>query len=234
MNNGRCARSYNSNNGGFTLIELLIVVAIIAILVAIALPMFLTAQLRAKAVRAHADMRTLATGLELYFVDYNIFPRGNRYQQSTRIPLPPLVPDRGLILLSTPVAYITRGLLPDPFEALYFQSYGGNPQPSQDPEGFVYYGYSGRGERGTIETEGPPDYRPGTSPSMWYVLQSAGPDRIRYTLGGGVLTYGDEQDFRDILYDPTNGVVSRGSLFRAGGCKVGPGTFAFDLIARDQ
>ncbi len=55
----------------FTLIELLIVVAIIAILAAIAVPNFLEAQTRAKVSRAKADMRTLATGAEVYHIDYS-------------------------------------------------------------------------------------------------------------------------------------------------------------------
>ena len=53
----------------FTLIQLLIVVAIIAILAAIAVPNFLEAQVRAKTARVKADMRTLATGMESYAVD---------------------------------------------------------------------------------------------------------------------------------------------------------------------
>jgi prepilin-type N-terminal cleavage/methylation domain-containing protein len=48
----------------FTLIELLIVVAIIAILAAIAVPNFLEAQVRAKVSRIKADFRSVATGLE--------------------------------------------------------------------------------------------------------------------------------------------------------------------------
>jgi prepilin-type N-terminal cleavage/methylation domain-containing protein len=55
---------------GFTLIELLIVVAIIAILDAIAVPNFLEAQLRAKVSRAKSDMRSVATALEAYRVDH--------------------------------------------------------------------------------------------------------------------------------------------------------------------
>lgn len=53
----------------FTLIELLIVVAIIAILAAIAVPNFLEAQVRSKVSRSLSDLRTVATGLEIYAVD---------------------------------------------------------------------------------------------------------------------------------------------------------------------
>jgi prepilin-type N-terminal cleavage/methylation domain-containing protein len=59
---------------GFTLIELLIVVAIIAILAAIAVPNFLEAQTRSKVSRVMADHRSIATGLEAYYIDNNQYP----------------------------------------------------------------------------------------------------------------------------------------------------------------
>ena len=61
----------------FTLIELLIVVAIIAILAAIAVPNFLEAQVRSKVARCKSDMRNLANALEAYFVDNNKYVTEN-------------------------------------------------------------------------------------------------------------------------------------------------------------
>ncbi len=59
---------------GFTLIELLIVIAIIGILAAIAIPNLLNAVQRGKQKRSMSDARAMATAIEAYAVDYNQYP----------------------------------------------------------------------------------------------------------------------------------------------------------------
>ena len=67
-------RYFHKNAKGFTLIELLIVVAIIGILAAIAIPNLLNAQRRAKISRAAADTKTIVTQTQLFYNDKNAFP----------------------------------------------------------------------------------------------------------------------------------------------------------------
>jgi prepilin-type N-terminal cleavage/methylation domain-containing protein len=123
----------------FTLIELLIVVAIIAILAAIAVPHFLAAQTRAKVSRVRADMRTVATALESYRTDWAVYPssRGancetdpvHRYDGYGRLCRAGF---RTISLrLSTPVAYLTRASIEDPFKGS--ASEGGWPYASENP-----------------------------------------------------------------------------------------------------
>ncbi len=87
----------------FTLIELLIVVAIIGILAAIAVPNFLNAQTRAKISRVKADQKSVATAVEQYRLDNNSYPP----DATNRNPV-------GLYKLTTPVSYMTSIPI-DPF-----------------------------------------------------------------------------------------------------------------------
>ena len=98
---------------GFTLIELLIVVAIIGILAAIAVPNFLNAQMRAKVSRTIADMKSLHTAMEEYRLDHNDYPPD--YDSGT-VPGISGMKDEMLTYsrLTTPVSYMSS--IPfDPF-----------------------------------------------------------------------------------------------------------------------
>ena len=61
------------NEKGFTLIELMIVIAIIGILAAIAIPQFSAYRQRSYNSGAQADLRNAATAQEAYFVDYSSY-----------------------------------------------------------------------------------------------------------------------------------------------------------------
>lgn len=208
---------------GFTLIELLIVVAIIAILAAIAVPNFLEAQTRAKVSRAKSDMRTLVTGLESYYIDNNKFPDVPRNSVVPPIKLGGAYSRAALPRLSTPIAYLTSALMLDPFarptsaasvSATATNYYGyANAQASDKTQDMQAVGVS------TNDTDMAKFQEHG------FVLQSIGPDVVNYAL----LTTDPNQGFpnayarlvaptgtagQNFLYDPTNGTISTGDLVR--------------------
>ena len=110
---------------GFTLIELLIVVAIIAILAAIAVPNFLEARVRSQVSRVKADQRSYGTAIESYYVDWNEYPNdlARLLGQGTNTPYYFATGDlsNAFILeelmwpLSTPVSYVTDAFIREPF-----------------------------------------------------------------------------------------------------------------------
>ena len=61
----------NSRRGGFTLVEIMIVVAIIALLAAIAVPNFLRARKRSQATRVLEDLRMIDSAIDQYAIETN-------------------------------------------------------------------------------------------------------------------------------------------------------------------
>ena len=170
----------------FTLIELLIVVAIIAILAAIAVPNFLEAQTRAKVSRVKGDFSCLATALESYCVDNSRYPPQAEGGENR------------LLLLTSPVAYLTVGRLEDPF------TFAGLRDDDKDK----YYRY-----RNIVELveDGSAGHPPAAAVYKWGVF-SAGPDK---KFIGGKQLFGDNGLLLpETFYDPTNGSVSPGDILR--------------------
>lgn len=188
-------------HNGFTLIELLIVVAIIGILAAIAVPNFLNAQLRAKIARVESDLRALSVAIDSYRLDRNKYPPdwlgmgGGGVQETGFI--------RAMHFLTTPVSYISNVDLEDPF-------YSGPLGDADIPGGNLYtnatyryfcYQY-GWGKAVNHVKDG-------------YIILSYGPDKTEsYGEWAGIAGRGSNWDG---VYAPSNGINSNGDIVRAGG-----------------
>jgi type II secretion system protein G len=207
---------------GFTLIELLIVVAIIAILAAIAVPNFLEAQVRSKVARVSTDIRAIVTALETYHVDNNKYPPSiNPQTSSTYVPRV-----RSYKPLTTPVAYLTSGVQD------VFNTNEGVPAgfSARDQHVLVYWSSDFLVRYAPNGIDGSPnfDQTPRTALILQnypqYVAQGGsnryiGPDKLYL-----VLSYGPDQAF-DVNklpgfpqpiqpYDPSNGTISDGDVVR--------------------
>jgi len=228
MNQFKQKRRQSHVEKAFTLIELLIVVAIIAILAAIAVPNFLEAQTRAKVSRVKADLRTVATALESYAVDNAKYPPTPFTNGQTLVLR--VVPTR----LSTPIAYVSSANFLDPFvnaqlgdfetfspftgDILTYEGFGPDPavdpQGATDPEGYdplagqrYYYNSNLDGRRSlgvqqALEAAIPVE-------GLW-ALASLGPNTTRDF--GPTSLPGNPSVL--IPYDSSNGTISDGDIVR--------------------
>jgi len=185
---------------GFTLIELLIVVAIIGILAAIAIPNFLEAQTRAKVARIKADYHGLATGIEAYHVDHANYPwreNGIYPPQYTQL-------HYRLAGLTTPVAYLTSVDFRDPFIE--------EEVPGGYPDGLLRSQYNYRNHQFWVGMGAMAQLN---GMHLW-VLNSLGPDRTK-NQGLNVEGFARGLTTGTVIYDASNGTVSAGDIPKTGG-----------------
>jgi len=190
----------------FTLIELLIVVAIIGILAAIAIPNFLEAQVRAKVAAVRSDHRNIATALEAYQVDHGSYPA--KFPDWARTPTSAckcgniryetIGPDTPCDLLTTPIAYMSD------FPMDVFQA-GERIDPYS---GWHYYYYWPCGRK-----PNPPFFLLVYPPTYW-MLVSLGPNKIFEPASGPPWPALEFHQWAH--YDSSNGTISYGDLVRMG------------------
>ena len=176
-----------SKSSAFTLIELLIVVAIIGILAAIAVPNFLNAQTRSKVARCYADIRSLSLAFEMYHLDYNGWPffGGNQWYSNIIYPK-----------LTTPIAYMATIPL-DPF------TLKDDPQRPND-HGHFYPAWNVFEVVRAGSLWGGPGVRDAVSHGSYMLIVSSGPDKHEDIAS----------QFTVLAYHMSNGLISEGDIFR--------------------
>ncbi len=194
---------------GFTLIELLIVVAIIGILAAIAIPNFQNARFRATIAKVQGDMRALINAVEMYSVDHGKYPDDG---QVTGIPW-----WMNNWHLTTPIAYI--GSIPaDPFVVASPHEITPNPRDEYwytSWDGYGLYRNPGRAKsvagRENVRLYDPP------RDNFKYAFISPGPDSCwEWDRGNGMAGCSDNYMGDVFYYDMSNGIRSQGDLYQYG------------------
>lgn len=172
----------------FTLIELLIVVAIIGILAAIAVPNFMNAQTRAKIARVESDLKSMSTAIEMYRMDNNAYPNSCTLERMGDVQF-----RAGEIW--EPVAYSSVAPV-DPFNTMT----GSRTSSFAAKE----YFYINVGPCGWFDArlDWAAENVPGAPKKPHYILSSQGPDNLS-----------ELQDKRlELPYDASNGVYSQGDI----------------------
>ena len=218
----------------FTLIELLIVVAIIAILAAIAVPNFLEASTRSKVARSKADMRTCAVGIESYQVDHNFMPVAD-WENGTLEYLrweTPQGQQQGVgWMLTTPISYLSS----IPWDVFNSHPKAGNQTPhySSINARMASFLYRSTNKSRSIwiaypktEADAVKGYTAGLTTCNWS-MATVGPDLAPWPQNHpGPQTYsGSGNIYTSLIYDPTNGTVSVGDImyFAGWGLRGGGG-----------
>jgi type II secretion system protein G len=124
----RSPRDLAGRRHGFTLIELLIVVAIIGILTAVAIPALTTAIQKARQRSTMSDMRTIATVLHMYQNDAGQFPGTMTMVQLEAI----LVPYVTEVFPKEDAWHGTFNYASDGVSYYSLESYGSNGLPGAD------------------------------------------------------------------------------------------------------
>jgi type II secretion system protein G len=169
---------------GFTLIELLIVVAIIGILAAIAVPNFINARMRALISRTMADVRTLAQGVDMYRIDNNSVPFRQPGWPCGLCPEEQLTHTYNISPITSPVAYVAT--IPfDPFIDSPGAKLGENRGDGLLAGWYLYVALN--------KGQGLDQYH-----GSWWIW-GWGPDKTR-------------QSYPLRPYDPSNGTVSSGDI----------------------
>ncbi len=177
---------------GFTLIELLIVVAIIGILAAIAVPNFLNAQVRAKISRVKGDLKSIQTAIEMYTLD-----QGREIRDTREIPSYYGNAMHVWSQLTTPVSYISPGAFMDPFvpKVNPFSSGAANEAVSVGTyqyHNITYWRENNLGNMGTLADRTARYYVRSPGPDRWYIVH---PMRLMnwmaYDASNGLTSVGD-------------------------------------------
>ncbi len=191
----------------FTLIELLMVVAIIAILAAIAVPNFLEARTRSKVSRVYADMRTIANAIRMYEVDWNdtlhqwhtewVLGFGTHRYGGGGVLYKEGANNAALLgwRLTTPIEYLSS----IPLDICHFWSRTFNPEGV--PISYILTSQK-MGQEPLKDTAG--------FPYNW-ALSGAGPDGLWRSETMGIIGTGMPHTL-DSWYDPTNGTISGGDI----------------------